>query len=270
MILCIHIGNAHVVGGVFDDRQCQLEFRRTAHPRTSADEFGLFLHGVLSSSGIDPRAVRQIALSSVMPEATYAMGGACRKYFSMDPFVIRAGVRTGLKLRYRNPLEVGADRIANAIAAIHRYPNRELIVAGFGTATTFCAIGKDKTHHGGVILPGVRSSLEALVTRAARLSSVEIAAADQVIGRSTAESMQSGLYFGQIGMAREIIGRIRDETFEGRRPLVIGAGEFADLFEPAGLLDVIHPQLVLEGLLLALLMNSPTGTAPGRQGSDPV
>jgi type III pantothenate kinase len=256
MILCLHIGNTHVVGGVFDGQDLKLEFRRTSHARISADEFGLFLRGVLLSNEISPRSVRQVAMSSVLPEATYALCSACRKYFSVEPFIIRAGVRTGLKIRYRNPLEVGADRIANAIAAVHHYPDRELVVAGFGTATTFSAIGADKTYFGGVILPGVRISLEALVTRAAKLSSVEVAAVDHVIGRSTAESMQSGLYHGQIGMAREIIGHIRAEAFQGRQPLVVGTGEFAGLFEPSGLLDVIRPQLVLEGLLLALTMNS--------------
>lgn len=256
MILCLHIGNTHVVGGVFEGQDLKLEFRRTSHARISADEFGLFLRGVLLADDVSPNAVTQVAMSSVLPEATFALVSACRKYFGVAPFVIRAGVRTGLKIRYRNPLEVGADRIANAIAAVHHFPDRELVVAGFGTATTFCAIGADKTYLGGVILPGMRTSLESLVTRAARLSSVEITAVDHVIGRSTAESMQSGLYYGQIGMAREIIGHIRTEAFGGRSPLVVGTGEFAGLFESSGLLDVVRPQLVLEGLLLANILNS--------------
>ena len=256
MILCLHIGNTHVLGGVFDGPDLVLKFRKTSHPRISADEFGLFLRGVLQSNDVAPQAIRRIAMSSVLPEASYSMNAACRHYFSIDPFTIRSGVRTGLKIRYRNPLEVGADRIASAIAAVHHHPQRDLVVAGFGTATTFCAIGADKTYHGGVILPGVRTSLEALVRQAAKLSSVEIVVVGQVVGRSTAESMQSGLYFGQIGMIREIVDRIRDEAFGGQRPLVIGTGEFAGLFESSGLLDVIHPQLVLEGLLRALMMNA--------------
>ncbi len=256
MVLCLHIGNTHVVGGVFDAQDLKFKFRRTSHARISADEYGLFLRGVLLANDMSINAVTRVAMSSVLPEATHALGSACRQYFGVDPFIIRAGVRTGLKIRYRNPLEVGADRIANAIAAVHYYPDRELVVANFGTATTFCAIGVDKTYLGGVILPGLRISLESLATRAARLSSVEIAAVDSVIGRSTAESMQSGLYYGQIGMAREIIGRIRREAFGDRRPLVVGTGEFAGLFDPTGLLDVCHPHLVLEGLLLANQMNA--------------
>jgi type III pantothenate kinase len=256
MILCLQIGNTHAAGGVFEGEVQVLDFRRTVHPWISADEFGLFLQGVLQSNGIAPPVIRQASICSVVPEATDAMISACRRYFSIDPFIIRAGVRTGLKIRYRNPLEVGADRIAGAIAAVHHYPGRDLVVVGFGTATTFCVIGADKTYRGGAILPGVRVSLEALVSRAAKLSSVEIAAADHAVGRSTAESIQSGLYFGQIGMLREITGRIREESFGGRRPLVIGTGEFAGLFEASGLLEVIRPGLVLEGLRLALSMNS--------------
>jgi len=255
MIVCLQIGNTHVTGGVFDGSDPVLDFRRAVHPWISADEFGLFLRGVLQSNEIAPSTIRHISMCSVLPEATYAMKSACRRYFSIDPFILRAGVRTGLKIRYRNPLEVGADRIAGAIAAVHDYPDRNLVVAGFGTATTFCAIGADKSYRGGAILPGVRISLEALVSRAAKLSSVEIAAVDHVVGRSTAESMQSGLYYGQIGMIREITDRIREESFGGRRPHVIGTGEFAGLFEASGLLEVVRPGLVREGLRLALLMN---------------
>ncbi len=256
MILCLHVGNTHMTGGVFNGQDLALTFRKTSHPRISTDEFGLFLRGVLQSNDISLETIRQIATSSVLPEVTYSMNVACRQYFSIEPFTIRTGVRTGLKIRYRYPLEVGADRIANAIAAVHHYPDRDLVVAGFGTATTFCSIGGDKTYRGGVILPGIRTSLEALVSHAAKLSSVEIVTMDHVVGRSTAESMQSGLYYGQIGMAREIINRIRDESFRGRQPLVIGTGEFAGLFESSGFLDIIRPELVLEGLYLALMMNS--------------
>nr|WP_218188280.1 type III pantothenate kinase [Desulfosarcina cetonica] len=166
MILCLNIGNTNMTGGVFDGPELRLDFRRAAHPRISGDEFGLFLRGVLKSNAIDPQAIRHIAVCSVLPEATYSLNTACRKYFAITPFVIRAGVRTGLKIRYRNPQEVGADRIANAIAAVHQHPDQDLVVAGFGTATTLCAIGADKTYHGGAILPGIRIGLTALVCRA--------------------------------------------------------------------------------------------------------
>ena len=256
MILCLHIGNTHVAGGVFDGDNLEVEFRRTADARISADEFGLFLRGVLLTHEIKAEAIDKVSMSSVFPEATLALANACRKYLSVEPLILKAGVRTGLKIGYRNPLEVGADRIARAIAAIHRYPQRELVVASFGTATTFCAIGAGKNYLGGVILPGMRTSLEALVTRAAKLSSVEITPMDRILGRSTAESIQSGIYYGQIGMTREILEGIREQVFEGRKPLVVGSGEFAEIVEPSGLLDAVHPNLVLEGLLLTSTMNA--------------
>ncbi len=256
MILCLHIGNTHLAGGVFDGSDLRVDFRRTSNTRISADEFGLFLRSILLNHEIPFEAIDKVAMSSVLPEATHALESACRKYLSVEPLVLKAGVRTGLKIGYRNPVEVGADRIARAVAAIDHYPQRELVVASFGTATTFCVIGSDKNYLGGVIMPGMRTSLEALVTRAAKLSSVEIAAVDRVLGRSTAESIQTGLYHGQIGMTREILGGIRDQVFGGRQPLVVGTGEFSGIVASSGLLDEIRPQLVLEGLLLASTMNS--------------
>lgn len=257
MILCLAVGNTNMTGGVFDGPMLKFDFRRRSQPSISTDEFGLFLQGVLAARGVMPQDIRQIAICSVLPEATHSLVTACRAYFSTaPPFIIRSGIRTGLKIRYRNPQEVGADRIAGAIAAIHHHPHQNLIVVNFATATTLCAIGADKTYHGGVILPGVRISLSALVSHAAKLSSVEIVPVDAVVGRSTAESMQSGMYYGHMGMVREIVGRMRDEVFGGSAAVVIGTGEFSPLFEASGLLDESRPALSLEGLYLALMMNS--------------
>jgi type III pantothenate kinase len=256
MVLCLHAGNTQVYGGLFDGDALRLTFRKTSQARTSADEFGLFLLNVLAANGRDPADIGRISLCSVVPGATAALRRACQTYFGAAPFVLQAGVKTGMKINYRNPLEVGADRIAAAIGALHAYPGEDIVVASYGTATTFCVIAKDKTHLGGVILPGVRVSQEALVSSAAKLSSVEIAAAASVVGRSTAESIQAGLYFGQIGMTREMIRRISDTAFKGTRPLVVATGEFAPLFEPEGLFDAVIPELVLRGLYLTLLMNA--------------
>lgn len=255
-VLCLHVGNTQITGGLFEGDRLRLQFRKISQSRMSADELGLFLTQVLSAHGCEPGGVGRISLCSVVPEATAALCRACEVYFKTPPFILQAGVKTGMKIGYRNPLEVGADRIAAAMGAIHAFPERNLIVVSFGTATTFCALRRDKTYLGGAILPGVRVSLEALVGSAAKLSSVEIAAVNAAVGRSTAESMQAGIYFGQIGMARELIRRIGDAAFEGRRPHVVATGEFAGLFEPEGLFDAVIPDLVLKGLYLALLMNS--------------
>jgi type III pantothenate kinase len=256
MVLCLHVGNTQITGGLFEGEHLRLQFRKISQTRMSADELGLFLLQVLAAHGFDAATVRRISLCSVVPEATAALREACETYFKVLPFVLQAGVKTGMKIGYRNPLEVGADRIAGAMGAIHAYPDRDIVVASFGTATTFCALRRDKTYLGGAILAGVRVSLEALVGSAAKLSSVEIAAPVAGLGRSTAESLQAGLYFGQVGMAREMIRRIADAAFDGERPQVVATGEFAGLFEAEGLFDAVIPELVLRGLYLALLMNS--------------
>ncbi|MDL2268570.1 type III pantothenate kinase [Desulfosarcina sp. OttesenSCG-928-A07] len=256
MILCLNMGNTNMTGGVFDGPTLKFDFRHRSFPHISRDELGLFLQGVLTAHGVKPRDIRQIAACSVLPEATYSLHNACKAYFSTEPFMIRTGIRTGLKIRYRNPQEVGADRIANAIAALHHYPNQNLIVVNFATATTLCAIGADKTYHGGAIVPGVRTSLSALVSCAAKLSSVEILPVHQVLGRSTAESMQAGMYYGHMGMVREILYRMKNEAFGSSVATVIGTGEFSPLFNDSGLLDKTCPALPLEGLYLALKMNS--------------
>ena len=205
---------------------------------------------------MDPAKVTHIAMCSVVPDVVYSMKNACKKYFNMNPFLLQAGVKTGLKIDYRNPLEVGADRIANSIAATHLYPKKNLLIVDLGTATTFCAISKDKNYLGGSIVAGLRITMEALENQTAKLPSVEIIAMKEALGRSTTESIQSGLYFGHLGTIREISKRISDECFEGEKPFIIGTGGFSSLFEKEKIFDVTQPDLVLQGLLQALKMNS--------------
>jgi type III pantothenate kinase len=256
MILCLDVGNTTVHGGVFENDVLKVQFRRTSDSRASSDELGLFLRGVLRENGIDFESIHQIAMCSVVPDAVHSFRGCCQKYFGKTPFILQAGTKTGLKIKYRNPLEVGADRIANAIAVTNLFPARNTIIVDFGTATTFCAISAEKDYLGGVILAGLRLSMEALEEKTAKLPSVEIVAVQEALGRSTVESIQSGLYFGQIGMVRELKERITQEVFGGEKPLVIGTGGFSTLFEKAGLFDHVVPDLVLKGLNFALKMNA--------------
>lgn len=255
MILCLDVGNTQIHGGVFEGEALRMQFRRTSEFRASSDELGIFLRSVLRENGLDPGAVDRIALCSVVPDAIYSLRNACVKYFGRAPFLLQAGVKTGLKIKYSNPLEVGADRIANAIAAVHLHPEEDLIVVDFGTATTFCAVNAQKEYLGGVILAGLRISAEALESRTAKLPAVEIRAMRHALGRATTESIQSGLYFGNVGMVKEIVSRLTHEAFEGRKPRVIGTGGFSGLFDKAQLFDEIVPDLVLKGLNLALRMN---------------
>lgn len=260
MILTLDVGNTTIHGGVFDGNKLKMQFRRTSEFRASSDELGVFLRTVLRENDVDPAQITQIAVCSVVPDAIYSLKGACHKYFKITPFLLQAGTKTGLKIKYRNPLEVGADRIANAIAGTQLYPDRNLIIVDFGTATTFCAINREKEYLGGVILAGLRISMEALETKTAKLPPVEIVQMNHTLGRSTIESIQSGLYHGQIGMVKEIKSRITLECFNGgegsEMPLVLATGGFAGLFDKAELFDVIMPDLVLKGLNIALSLNS--------------
>jgi type III pantothenate kinase len=256
MILSLDVGNTTIHGGVFDGDKLLAQFRRTSEFRASSDELGVFLRTVLRENDVNPTAIKQIAICSVVPDAIYSLRGACVKYFKINPFLLQAGVKTGLKIKYRNPLEVGADRIANAIAGSHLYPNENLIIVDFGTATTFCAINRDKEYLGGVILAGLKISMEALETKTAKLPPVEIMPMHETLGRTTTESIQSGLYYGQIGMVKEIKARLNQECFAGDTCRVLATGGFAGLFEKAALFDAVIPDLVLKGLNLALLMNS--------------
>lgn len=256
MILCLDVGNTQFYGGVYENDEQILTFRKASKTGASSDEIGLFLKSVLRENGLSPEGIHKIAICSVVPDVVHSLRNACKKYFNFDPFIFQAGIKTGLKIKYRNPTEVGADRIANAVAATALYPQKDLIIIDFGTATTFCAVTSEKDYLGGAILAGVRISMESLEAKTAKLPTVEIIKMKTAIGRSTVENIQSGLYFGNVGAAREIITRISQENFEGRKPFVIGTGGFSRLFEDAGIFDAIVPDLVLHGLMLSLKMNT--------------
>lgn len=255
MVLCIDVGNTQIYGGVFNSEELTVQFRKTSRQQFSSDEIGIFLRTVLRENKIEPEEIHDISICSVVPDLNHSLRAGCLKYFNAEPFFLKPGVKTGLKIKYRNPLEVGSDRIANAIASVHMFPNKNLIVIDFGTATTFCVISKNKEYLGGIILPGIRISMEALESRTAQLPMVEIKEMKEVVGRSTIESIQSGLYFGQIGIVKELKARITEEVFSDEAPLVIGTGGFSRLFENAKLFDMLIPNLVLKGLYIAYNMN---------------
>lgn len=255
MILSLDVGNTQIYGGVFQQDKMLISFRRNSKQGSSSDEVGVFLRMVIRENGIDPKLIKHIVLCSVVPEVIFSLKGACQKYFGLTPFILQAGVKTGLRIKYRNPLEVGADRIANAIAGTHLYTNKNLIIVDLGTATTFCAITKQSDYLGGSIIAGLKLSMESLETKTAKLLSVEIVAKNEVLGQSTVESLQSGLYYGHLGAMREIITRMTKECFYEEKSFIIGTGGFSSLFEKEKIFDSIIPDLVLKGNLIALQMN---------------
>jgi type III pantothenate kinase len=254
MLLCLDIGNSQLHAGVFDGG-LRLQFRKTTHPLGSSDEFGVFFTSVLRENGLDPRMVDRVAICSVVPPALYPIRSACLKYFRCEPFVLQAGVKTGLKVKYRNPHEVGADRIAGAIGATQRHPQHNLIVVDCGTATTFDVVTSGGDYLGGAILPGMGISVETLAGRTAKLPTVEITRPAAALGRSTVESIQSGVYHAHVGAIRQLVGELAREAFGGARPRVVGTGGFARLLEAEKLFDEVVPELVLLGLKHAEELN---------------
>lgn len=269
MILTLDVGNSQIFGGLFEGGELTFRFRKASRSQTSSDELGLFLRHVIRENGQDPSAVDTIGLCSVVPEIVYSLRSCCRKYFGIDPFILQPGVKTGLKIGYRNHLELGADRIANAIGATHLYPGRHVIVIDFGTATTFDVITAGREYLGGIILPGLRVAMEALEKNTARLPTVEIAAPSALVGRSTVESIQSGLYFGNRAMIRELTREIREQAFRGAPAVVIGTGGFSRLFDQEKVFEALLPDLVLIGLHRALSLNE-GGSRPWKTADGPV
>src|SRR5580692_5360372 len=252
MLLTLDVGNSQIFAGVYDDEELKTTFRRTSSIRASSDEFGTFFRTMLRENGTDPETIDMAAICSVVPDAVHSLRSCFRKYFRFEPFLLQPGVKTGLKIRYRNPLEVGADKIANAIGALIRFPGRNLLIVDFGTATTLCAVSKEKEYLGGVITLGLNTSMEALESNTARLPTVEIVRPSEVLGRSTVESIQSGLYYGTLATVRALAASITSERFAGSPPLIVATGGFARLFEDDKLFDEFVPELPLIGLRVAV------------------
>ena len=248
MLLCLDVGNSQIFGGVYDGEELKMTFRRASSIRASSDEFGIFLRAVLRENQIDPGAIAMAGLCSVVPDVVHSLRNCFRKYFRFEPFVLRPGVKTGLKIRYRNPLEVGADKIANALGGIVRFPGRNLVIVDFGTATTLCAVTKNREYLGGIITPGIHTSMGMLESKTARLPAVEIVRPSEVLGRSAVESIQSGLYHGTLATVRSLAALITEEQFPNEKPLVVATGGYGRLFETERLFDAFVPELALLGL----------------------
>lgn len=255
MTLTIDVGNTTIQGELFENGKPVLQFRRSTNPSLSSDELGLFFRDVIRLNGFDHTDICQIACCSVVPAINHSLANAFIKYFNKDALFIQAGIKTGLKLKYANPREIGADRIAAAIGAVELKKNCNLIIVDMGTATTIDVVTSGREYSGGAILPGIGMSVHSLASGTAQLPSVEVIRPEKVCGTSTTEAIQSGVYFGQAGAIRELCAQFKEHVFGGENPYVIGTGGFARLFEPSGLFDCIAPDLVLRGLLKALELN---------------
>ncbi|MFV9924705.1 MAG: type III pantothenate kinase [Francisella endosymbiont of Hyalomma scupense] len=255
MIVCIDIGNTHIFGGIFIGDQIKYNFRYPSTTPCTSDTLGIFLLSFFERKKLDVEVIEAVVLSSVVPHLEYSVNSACKKYLGITPLELKPGIKTGLKLDIKNPLDLGADRVANSIAAISHFPSRNIIIVDFGTATTICAISENKAYIGGVILPGINLSMESLSQKTAKLSNVTISRPSSALGKTTITQIQSGLIYGQLGAVKEIISRISQESFADKTPILIATGGYAHLFEKEQYFDIIIADLLLHGLRIIWEMN---------------
>ena len=253
MLLAIDSGNTNVVFAVFGaDGSVVGEWRSSTAANRTADEFGVWLLGVLKMEGLKPADITAAIIATVVPANLHALTQLCVKYFQAEPLVVgTAGVKLGIGVKLANPGEVGADRLVNAVAAVETYGG-PLICVDFGTATTFDVIDADGDYAGGAIAPGINLSLEALHMAAAKLPRVAVERPLRVIGTDTVTAMQSGIYWGYVAMIEGLVKRIQDEFAQknpGKSMKVIATGGLAGMFSKAtDVIEATDKDLTLRGL----------------------
>jgi len=250
MLLAIDSGNTNIVFAVFgDDGAIKGTWRANSKLERTKDEHAVWLRPLMEMNGIDPAGVTHAILATVVPNNRFPLVGLCRDYFGIEPLVIGdAGVDLGIKVLVDRPEQVGADRLVNTVAAHAKYGG-PLIIVDFGTATTFDVIDGQGSYMGGVISPGINLSLEALHQAAAKLPLISVERPDKVIGRDTVSAMQSGVFWGYVGLIEGIVRRIQLET--GADARVIATGGLAPLFlDATKAIELVDGTLTLDGLYM--------------------
>lgn len=247
MLLVIDVGNTNVVVGVYRGEELLANWRVATDSHKMPDEYAMLLQSLFGYAGLKCDLVRAVVISSVVPPLTATFEDLSRRYFRLDPLVVGPGIRTGIRIFYDSPKEVGADRIVNALAAYRLYGG-PCIVLDFGTATTFDAISADGDYVGGAIAPGIRISTEALFQHAAKLPRIELVRPKTAIGKNTITSMQSGIIFGYVGLVEGLIVRFKQELGPAR---VIATGGLADVIaRETPMIDIVDDRLTIYGLRL--------------------
>ena len=254
MFLAIDVGNTNVTLGLFEGESLRATWRLATDIERLADEYGSLILSLVQHSGLSTNEVEEAAMTCVVPELEPVFHTVCRRYFGVTPLVIGVGTRTGLKVLYDTPRDVGADRVVDAVAAIRMYGPPPLIVVDIGTATVFDAINADGEYLGGAIAPGPGIAFEALIQRAAKLYRVEFTRPESTIGRNTIAALQSGIIFGYVGLVEGIVARMKAEL--GGQARVIGTGGYAaSIAAETNIIEKVDPDLTLRGLRLVFDMN---------------
>lgn len=256
MILCIDIGNTNIKYGVYEGKELVATFRVASKYTSTADEYGVIVRDLFSSENLDIDKLDGIIISSVIPQLNYTMEHMCRQYLKKVPLEVAPGLKTGINLKVDSPREVGADRIVNSVAAFRKYGGEKpVICVDFGTATTVNVISEKGEFLGGVIAPGIKSSLNSLVNGTAKLPNIELELPGHVICKDTVTNMQAGLLYGYAGLVEYLVKKTKEEI--GSDCVVVATGGLGKVIaEEAKCINYIDRTLTLEGLRMLYELNT--------------
>ncbi len=258
MILTLDIGNTNIKTALFEGAEMAHYWRISTSLSKTSDEYGILLMNMFAHEGVKPEEVEGIVISSVVPTINFTIEHMCQNYFHMQPMMVAPGIKTGINIKYENPRELGSDRIANAVAAYAQYGG-PCIFIDFGTATTFGVVDENGSFLGGSIFPGIKVASEALVSGTAKLPRFAIEKPESVIGRTTLTNLQSGMYYGYVGLVKHIVQKMKQEL--GRQDaIVVATGGMALLIsEESKVIDKLDGLLTLKGLRMIYERNKAEG-----------
>lgn len=256
MLLAIDIGNTNITLAVFDGEDIIKTYRLTSKIKRASDEYGLLISEFLAKDHIKNSDIDDVVIASVVPKIMHSFNNAIRHYLRIEPLIIDADIKMDLSLNFDNPLEVGADRIADAMGAKHSYQG-DLLVVDFGTATTFEVIDHNGVYQGGCICPGVEIMANALSQNTAKLPEIEIKPIEKVLAKNTSEAMQAGIYYGYLGLTEHIIQQFKDQTKLDLYVVATG-GLGRIIANNSTMIDVYDRELTFKGLKALYDMNKET------------
>jgi type III pantothenate kinase len=254
MLLALDVGNTSIHIGVFKGQKLEATWRIGVEAEKLPDEYGVLLLSLLATRNLTPQAFDACIMGCDVPPLIPTFEAVCRKFFGLEPMVVGHGLRTGVRILYDNPKQLGADRIVDAVAAIKLY-GAPVIVVDFGTATVFDAVSADGDYIGGAIAPGIGIASEALFSRAAMLYRVQLERPPQAIGKNTITAMQAGILFGYVGLVEGLVNRFKEEL-EGDPKVVATGGWAKQIARETSCIDVVDSELTLNGLRIIYELNA--------------